>query len=104
MMRALVTVTPRMYREVIALSVQLAVLAVRLASPGATGSELADFRPHLLVHSDNDMLGPEPGADIPCRVEVHTATAWTPGSPSAARSQQRATRPLRICSWSSIGR
>ena len=71
-MRVLVTVTPRMYRQAIALSIQRQRpgLDVRTASPEATEGELADFRPHLLVHNDNAGLGPEAVANIPCRVEV----------------------------------
>jgi hypothetical protein len=70
MMRVLVTVTPRMYRQAIALSIQRqrSGLDVRVASPEAAEGELAAFRPHLLVH--NDRLGPEAVEDVPCRVEV----------------------------------
>src|SRR5215210_1636436 len=72
MIRVLVTVTPQMYRQAIALSLhrQRPDLDVRIAPPEATEWELAGFRPHLLVHNDNDGLGPEAVADIPCRVEV----------------------------------
>src|SRR5918994_3866710 len=72
MVRVLVSVTPRMYRQAIALSIhrQRPGLDVRTASPEAIERELADFRPHLLVHNDTDGLGPEAVADIPCRVEV----------------------------------
>jgi hypothetical protein len=72
MMRVLVTVTPRMYRQAIPLSIQRqrSGLDVRVASPQAAEGELAAFRPHLLVHNDNDRLGPEAVEDVPCRVEV----------------------------------
>ena len=72
MVRVLVSVTPRMYRQAIALSIhrQRPGLEVRIASPEAIERELADFRPHLLVHNDTDGLGPEAVADIPFRVEV----------------------------------
>jgi|SRR5215212_3422649 len=72
MIRVLVTVTPQMYRQAIALSVQRQRpgLDVRVASPEATERELANFRPHLLVHNDNDGLGSDAVANIPCRVEV----------------------------------
>jgi hypothetical protein len=60
-MRVLVTVTPRMYRQAIALSIP---------SSEAAEGELVDFRPHLLVHNDNDRLGPEAVEDVPFRVEV----------------------------------
>jgi hypothetical protein len=72
MMRVLVTVTPRMYRQAIALSIQRqrTGLEVRTASPEAAEGELAAFRPHLLVHNENDRLGSEAVEDVPCRVEV----------------------------------
>ncbi len=71
-MRVLVTVTPQMYRQAIALSIrrQRHGIDVRVASPGATAGELVSFRPHLLVHNDNDGLGPEAVAGILCRVMV----------------------------------
>jgi hypothetical protein len=72
MIRVLIIVTPRMYRQAIALSIrrQRSGLEVRVASPEATERELTDFRPHLLVHNDNDELGPEPLTDIPFQIEV----------------------------------
>ena len=72
MMRVLVTVTPRMYRQAIAFCIhrQRPGLDVRIASPETTERELADFRPHLLVHNDNDGLDPGAVADVLCRVEV----------------------------------
>jgi hypothetical protein len=72
MVRVLITVTPRMYRQVIALSIQRqrTGLEVRVASPEATERELTDFRPHLLVHNDNDRLGPEALTEIPFQIEV----------------------------------
>jgi len=53
MIRVLVTLSPRMYREAVALSVQRdrpGLVEVRLAPPEAAEAELASFRPHLLVH------------------------------------------------------
>jgi hypothetical protein len=55
MIRVLVTLSPRMYREAVALSVQRnrpGLVDVRLAPPEAAEAELATFRPHLLVHDD----------------------------------------------------
>jgi len=59
-----------MYRQAIALSIQRQRpgVDVRVASPEDSDRELADFRPHLLVH--NDGLGPEVVTDIPFQVEV----------------------------------
>jgi len=72
MMRVLIAVTPRMYRQAIALSIQRQRpgLDVRIATPEDCERELAGFQPHLLVHNDNDGLGPEAVTDIPFRVEV----------------------------------
>jgi hypothetical protein len=72
MIRVLVTVNPRMYRQAMALSIrrQRPGLDVRVARPEDTGREVAEFRPHLLVHNDNDGLGPEYVASVPCRVTV----------------------------------
>src|SRR5215203_6970685 len=53
MIRVLVTLSPRMYREAVALSVQRnrpGLVEVRLAPPEAMEAEIASFRPHLLVH------------------------------------------------------
>jgi hypothetical protein len=55
MIRVLVTLSPRMYRQAIALSIQRGrpgLVDVRLAPPEALEEELASFRPHLLVHND----------------------------------------------------
>jgi hypothetical protein len=55
MIRVLVTLSPRMYRQAIALSIQRGrpgLVDVRLAPPEALEEELASFRPHLLVHNE----------------------------------------------------
>jgi len=55
MIRVLVTLSPRMYRQAVALSVQRGrpgLVDVRLAPPEAMEEELQSFRPHLLVHND----------------------------------------------------
>jgi hypothetical protein len=55
MIRVLVTLSPRMYREAVALSVQRnrpGLVDVRLAPPQAMEEELQSFRPHLLIHND----------------------------------------------------
>ena len=71
-MRVLITIYPRMYRQAMALSIQRhrPGLDVRIAPPEDVGSELAEFRPHLLAHNDTDGLGLEDVADVPCRVTV----------------------------------
>ena len=81
MIRVLVTLSPRMYREAVALSVQRnrpGLVDVRLAPPEAAEAEIASFRPHLLVHDDargvpRRRLAPIPEAAleaVPHRVEV----------------------------------
>ena len=81
MMRVLVTLTPRMYRQAVALCIQRArpgLVDVRIAPPEAMEDELASFRPHLLVHNDahGDARGgsrPIPQAlleAVPHRLEV----------------------------------
>jgi hypothetical protein len=55
MIRVLVTLSPRMYRQAVALSIQRgrpSLVDVRLAPPEAAEAELESFRPHLLVHDD----------------------------------------------------
>jgi hypothetical protein len=71
-MRILVTVSPRMYREAVAASIQRSRpdLEVRVAPPEATEEELAGFRPHLLVHNDTAPILKETLEGVPCRVEM----------------------------------
>jgi hypothetical protein len=81
MIRVLVTLSPRMYREAVALSVHSnrpGLVDVRLAAPEAAEAELASFRPHLLVHNDANAAGrsgtvpiPEAALEaVPHRIEV----------------------------------
>ena len=71
-MRILVTVWPQMYRQAIALSVHARrpLHEVRCAPPGTAQAEIARFRPHLIVRTDDDGLGPEALAGVPSRVAV----------------------------------
>ena len=79
-MRILVTVWPQMYRQAIALAVHARrpLHEVRIAPPQAARAEIARFRPHLIVRTDDDGLGPEALAGVPSCVEVlytdHMAT------------------------------
>jgi hypothetical protein len=70
--RVLVTVSPKMYREAVAASIQSARpgIEVRVASPEDTGSELAGFRPDLLVHNDTAPIPEEALEGVPTRVEM----------------------------------
>jgi hypothetical protein len=55
MIRVLVTLSPRMYRQAVALSVQRGrpgLVDVRIAPPEAMEEQLTSFLPHLLVHND----------------------------------------------------
>jgi hypothetical protein len=53
-MRVLVTVSPRLYREAVASSLQniRPGIEVRAAAPEDADLELAGWKPHLLVHDD----------------------------------------------------
>jgi hypothetical protein len=81
MIRVLVTLSPRMYRQAVALSIQQGRpghVDVRIGPPEAMEEQLASFRPHLLVHDDarGDARGgsvPIPEAvlrSVPHRIEV----------------------------------
>ena len=71
-MRVLVTVSPCLYRESIAFSIQRSRpdLEVRAAPPEDTELELAGFRPHLLVHNDTVPIAEEALSGVPCRVQI----------------------------------
>jgi hypothetical protein len=70
--RILITVSPRMYREALALSVQehRPDLEVRIAPPEEAGPEVRSFDPHLLVRNDNDGLDPEDLENLLCWIEI----------------------------------
>ena len=71
MIRVLVIITPQMYRQAIALSIrrQRPGADVRIAPPEGSTGELADVRPHLLVH-DDEGLGSEALGGVPYLIEV----------------------------------
>ena len=72
MIRVLVALSPRMYRQAMTLSIHRnrPGLDVRAAPPEAAAGEIEAFRPHLLVHNDTAPI-PEGALDgVPCRVEV----------------------------------
>jgi hypothetical protein len=70
--RILVTITPRMYREAIALSLRQRRpgYEVRIAAPGAVEEEVRVFAPHLLVRNDTDGMNPRVLMNVPCWIEV----------------------------------
>ncbi len=99
-MRVLVTLSPRLYREAIASSIRRVRpdAEVRLAPPEDAESELAGFRPHLLVHNDTAPIAEEALEGVPARVEMLysdsmdarvMAGGWSPGC---------ATYPPKTCS------
>src|SRR5215203_1014830 len=71
-MRVLVSVSPRMYREAVAASIQRnrPGIEVRLSPPEAAEEELAAFRPDLLIHDDTVPIPEEVLESTPTRVEV----------------------------------
>jgi hypothetical protein len=71
-LRVLIAVSPRMYRETLALSVHRhhPDLEVRIVPPEALTEETRGFRPHLLVRNANDGVEPEVLAGIPYWIEV----------------------------------
>ena len=72
MRRVLVTLSPRLYRESVALSIQWARpdLEVRAAAPEDADLELAGWRPHLLVHDDTAPIPKWVLDAVRCRVEI----------------------------------
>jgi len=73
MIRVLVTVEPKMYREAIALGLQRLRpdLEVMLVPENVLDGQVEAFRPHVLVRNDSDGAIPEGLlGDVVCRVEV----------------------------------
>jgi hypothetical protein len=73
MVRVLVTVEPRMYRQAIALALQRArpYSEVLLAPEDVLDGQVKDFAPHVLVRNDSGREIPEEQLDgVVCRVEV----------------------------------
>ncbi len=71
-MRILITVSPRMYREALALAIHRhrPDLEVRMAAPEDVYEEVGRFNPHLIVRNDNDDFDPMLLEHVPCWVEV----------------------------------
>jgi hypothetical protein len=70
--RILVAVKPRMYREVIALSLHRnrPHAEVLLCPPETLSEEVKRFNPHLVMLDDNDGAAPDGLSGVPYRVEV----------------------------------
>jgi hypothetical protein len=71
-MRVLVTITPRMYRETVASSLQRSRphFEVKIVPLQDGEEEVRGFGLHLLVRNDTDGLDPRVLAGVPCWVEV----------------------------------
>jgi len=73
MVRVLVTVEPRMYREAIALAVQRdrPKAEVMVVAEEVMDGQVEDFAPHVLVRNDADRAVPEGVlSSVVCRMEV----------------------------------
>jgi hypothetical protein len=71
-MRALITLSPLMYREAIAHSMRQRRpgFEVRTAPLEAVEEEVRVFEPHLLVRNGTDGIDPGVLAGVPCWIEV----------------------------------
>ena len=76
-MRILVALTPRMYREVIGLSLHQhrPDADVLICPPEALEGEIGRFRPHLVVLDDNDGTAPDGLSGVLYRVEILLGTS-----------------------------
>ena len=73
LVRILITITPRLYREVLALSIQRhhPHFEVLLAPPGNLDGEAARFEPHVFVQDADDAgLPPALAEGVVCRVRI----------------------------------
>ena len=73
MVRVLVTVEPRMYREAIAIAVHRnrPEAKVMLVAEEGVDGQVKDFAPHVLVRNDSDRVVPEGLlGSVVCRMEV----------------------------------
>ena len=76
MVRVLVTVEPRMYREAIALAVQRnrPKAEMMLVPEDVLNGQVEDFAPHVLVRNDSDGVAPEEllGSVVCCMEVLYT--------------------------------
>ena len=73
MVRVLVTVEPRMYREALAIAVHRnrPEAEVMLVSEEVMNGQVKDFAPHVIVRNDSDRVVPEGLlGSVVCRMEV----------------------------------
>ena len=91
MVRVLVTVEPRMYREAIALALQRnrPDAEVMLVPEEVLDGHVKDFAPHVLVRNDSDGVVPEELlGSVVCRMEV----LYTDGMAARVSVGQRSYR------------
>ena len=71
-MRILITAKPTMYREAIALALHKYRPddEVMLISAKSLDGEIGRFRPHIILHNDNDGIAPEELERVVCRIEI----------------------------------
>ena len=71
-MRVLVAVSPRLYREAVASSLQniRPGIEARAAAPEDADLELAGFKPHLFIHNDTAPVPEWALEGLRCRVEL----------------------------------
>ena len=98
MIRVLVALSPRMYREAVALSIHRnrpGLVDVKLAPPEAAEAELASFRPHLLIHNDARYAGRSGAVPIPEAaleaVPHHLAVLYSDGMDARLSADGRLT-------------
>ena len=98
MIRVLVALSPRMYREAVALSIHRnrpGLVDVRLAPPEAAEAELASFQPHLLIHNDARDAGRSGAVPIPeaalKTVPHHLAVLYSDGMDARLSADGRLT-------------
>jgi hypothetical protein len=94
--RVLIVLTPLMYREAIgySLSQHRPHLEVRIAAPEAAEEDLRSFAPHLLVHTDTDVLDRAALEDVPSWVEVgysDSMNAWVYSGEHLAKHEDIST-------------
>ena len=71
-MRILISLSPLMYREALALAIvrNRPYVEVRMTPPENAAEEVSGFRPHLMLRNDSDGLDGEMLTGVPCQVEV----------------------------------
>jgi hypothetical protein len=109
-MRALITLTPLMYREAVAqsLSRRRPCFEVRIAPPEAVEEEVRAFEPHLLVRDDTDGIDRKALASVPCWVEVRYSDSMDAKISVGGRVEEAedisTEKLLRVADEAAVGR